>query len=1187
MKLRTLALAVLATLYGGSVANMAAAANVDLATTPMISGLSKVVPPNVHFILDDSGSMLDDFMPDSVDGTQSRPCFRNFGYNTIYYNPATTYVLPLNANGTSFPASSYTGAKVDGFSAASTTTDLSANQTVVVRLTNNPFATVSGSKIVTVTHANHGLTAGKSVKFTNASNTLNNVALNNQTYTVTSVVNANSYRITSATNANRTGSGGGTSPPRANFDLPIGTYWEYVANPSSPPSTCQADTAYAFRTPSTAQKVNFANWYTYYRVRLNMMKSASGRAFSTIDDKFRVGLDRINNRTSNSVLVNIKKFDSTQRNTWYTSLYGVSANGYTPLRGALSKAGRLFAGNVVTGNNDPVQYSCQQNFAILTTDGYWNLQNEVTGTATTNYGPRAVDNVTAIGDLDGVAGVKPPYFDKFGAVGTLADVAYYYWKTDLRRDSSDPLGALNPTGGLLENNVTRLDVTANNVPSAGGDNQPQQHMTTFGLGLGVSGTLSFSDDYLSGGNATYESILQGNVNWPDPLVTNTATELPERIDDLWHAAVNGRGRYLSASNPDAVVVSLRKALAAISQVNASSAAAATSNLVPVQGDKSAFVARYTTIAWYGDLLSKDIDLTNGSLTSTSNWSARDRLNLMVGPSSDTRNIYTFSASGTNKLKSFDAANLTAEKTAGYFNTGLLSQYGAWDSTQKTAATADALIAFLRGQDGLENQTGNSMQLFRDREHALGDIVNAAPVYVKKPPFKYGDAGYAAFISANVNRVGTVYVGANDGMLHAFDSETGSERWAYVPTAVIPNMVKLADATYGANHQFYVDGPITVGDAYDGTNWRTVLVGGLGSGGRAYFALDVTDPANPKALWEFGTSQDADLGYTYGNPILTKRMSDGRWVVLFASGYNNTLGDGKGRLYVVDAFTGAKLQEIITDNSINDPNVSGIAKTANWVLSTLVDNSTQYVYGGDLGGSLWRFNLTAGSSQLLGRTSSTAGNQPITVRPELSRIKDASGTYHRVVYFGTGRYLGFGDISPTAPSTAVAQGIYAVKDTAADLGVFTSVGANLVAQTLDSSVNPRTIPNPVGVDWAAKNGWYVTLPVGERVNIDPRLQLGVLVVGANVPKDDYCLVGGSSWKYQLDFRTGGALATATNKSVGAPIGNSLVVGLTLMQLEGPKLVELWTLADTTNPTGETNPPPPAGNAARRVGWREIF
>ena len=1168
----------------------ASAAIVDLASTPMVSGLSKIVPPNVYFILDDSTSMSWDYLPDSVSSNSSKNCFRNFGYNKVYFNPYITYVAPKKADGTSYPNASFTSAKDDGFNSSSTSRDLSS--TTSFSLGSNPFTTSNGSKTVTVAHSSHGFTPGMKVTFA-PSRTFRGVTVNG-TYEIVTV-STNSYTITVAASATSSGTGGGSgvTESRANYG-----YYEFKSSPTSPPSTCDADNKYTRKVATTAvEKTNFANWYSFYRTRINMMKSASGLAFSNIDHKYRVGFGAISEKgTASTGFLNIKKFDATQKTAWFKILYDKQpfntsgGTNYTPLRGALSKAGRLYAGMLITGDDDPVQYSCQQNFTILTTDGYWNTRDE--STSGTKYSAYMEDNSTLVGDQDGVTGTAKPYFDALKMPNTLADIAYYYWKTDLRRDASDPLGVLSPTGGLLDNGVTRLDVTANNVPSAGGDTQSQQHMTTFGLGLGISGVLGYAENYLSGGSADYTAIVQGTKNWPDPktnplLSGDNAPGITERIDDLWHAAVNGRGTYLSASNPDAVVLSLNKALSAISQVNASSSAAATSNLEPVAGDNSAFVARYTTVAWFGDLISKDIDLTTGVLSLASNWSARDRLGTKVGAASDSRNIVTFSASGTNNLKPFAAANLTAEKTAGYFNTGLLTQYTAWDPTQKTAATADALIAFLRGQSGFEDQAGNSMRLFRDREHVLGDIVNAAPVYVKKPPFKYGDAGYTAFVNANLSRAGVVYVGANDGMLHAISATTGDELWAYVPSAVIPNMWKLANSDYGANHEFYVDGPIAVGDAYDGTNWKTVLVGGLGLGGRAYYALDVTDPANPKALWEFGTSQDADIGYTYGNPIITKRMSDGKWVVVFASGYNNTLGDRKGRLYVVDAFTGAKLQEIITDDSVNDPNVSGIAKAANWVLNTLVDNSTQYVYGGDLGGSLWRFDLTADSSQRLGRTSSTAGNQPISVRPELSRIRDGSGTYHRAVYFGTGRYLGLGDLSPTAPSTAVAQGIYAVKDTGADLGIFTSAGANLVAQTLDTSGNPRTIPNPVSVDWATKNGWYVTLPVGERVNIDPRLQLGVLVVGANVPKDDYCLVGGTSWAYKLDFRSGAALVTANNKAVGKPIGNSLAVGLSLIRLVPNKLTALWTLADTSNPPDAIEVPPPPANATRRVGWREIF
>ena len=890
----------------------------------------------------------------------------------------------------------------------------------------------------------------------------------------------------------------------------------------------------------------------------------------------------------------------------------------------MSKAGRLYAGKVVTGDNDPVQYSCQQNFAILTTDGYWNPQNEVTGTAATNFGPFGIDNTTLVGDQDGSEGV--PYKDAGLYQDTLADVAMYFYKTDLR--PTDTADATKNLGGKLASG-TRIDVTGNDVQPVGDDKAEWQHMTTFGLGLGVAGTLGFAPKYEIA-SADYIAIAQGTKNWPNPEsgpvpVVNPATELATRIDDLWHAAVNGRGRYLSASNPDSVIEELTKALAAIAIKNGSAAAAATSTLEPVAGDQYAYLAQFTTEKWYGDLQARDIQLDTGQLDSVTKWSARNLLASKVATNSDSRTIKTFDAAASKKLKEFTAANLATEIAASYFKPSALTQWGTWDATQKSTATDAAMINFIRGQTGFEDQDANDVvvspgpppvisdenRLFRDREYVLGDIVNTSPVYVQSPPFSYGDAGYAAFKDlhrkkfnadgsvSDPGRLGAVYVGANDGMLHAFRADTGVELWAYIPSAVVPNLYKLADAAYANNHQFYVDGPITVGDAYDGSAWKTVLVGGLGRGGKAYFALDVTDPEDPKALWEFDTDAsdsmgDDDLGYSYGNAILTKRSSDGKWVVIFASGYNNNAsgGDSKGRLYVVDAFTGEKLNEFETDSAA-DPDVSGIAKINNWVLDTLLDNVTRYVYGGDLGGSLWRFDLEETdedeAAQLLGKTSATAGNQPITVKPELARIKDSAGNYQRTIYFGTGRYLGFDDLKPAAPSSAIAQAIYAVKDTGSDLGVFSDPsGGNLVEQTLVvDATTPRKIDNPLPVDWATRNGWYINLPVGERVNVDPRLQLGTLALVTNVPKDDYCKFGGSSWLYKLDFATGTAVNTATDEVVGSYIGGSLATGLTLIRLPNKKLIALVTLADTTVQAMDLPVAPGAGTALRRVGWREIF
>ena len=1205
MKCRTLVRIAAAAMFAGLGPVGAGAAAVDLADLPLFGGGNEPVAPNIFFILDDSSSMTLDYMPDDVYGNSSngsRNCFRNSVYNKLYYDNTVTYVPPKKADGSSYANAMYTAAKSDGFSAVSTTVNLAA-QAPNFSLPNPPYTATSGSKDVRVAHTGHGYAVGTSVTLS-PSVTSRGVTVSG-TYIIQSV-STNSYVIQVATNATSSGTFGGSGKIE---NGPL-FYYEYTgASPATPVgTTCYANSSYTRKAPLDADKrTNFANWYSYYRTRINLMKSSVGRAFEKIDDKYRVGLDVISNQSPDSVTLNIAKFDATQKSSWYTTLYAttippISPNpNYTPLRGALSKAGRLYAGKVLNaqGDKDPVQFSCQQNFTILTTDGYWNKTDE-DPSGKPKYGPYKEDNSTPVGDTDGVTGTLPPYLDAGKYANTLADVAMYYYKTDLRTSGQ---------GGLLDDGVTTLDVFENNVPGNSADlNANHQRMELFGLGLGVAGTLNYSKDYATDGNVDYTAISQGTKNWPDPNVASNSATVTTRIDDLWHAAVNGRGRYLSASNPDEVVDSLGIVLGAVTPEPGSGSAAATSSLEPVSGDEYGYVAQYTTVNWDGELLAKKLDASDGTLATTNTWSANTQLKTRVEADGDGRVIYTFDAGFPNKLKSFESANLGTEIDDGYFRSGptnpegALTQYSSWTVPQQTAATDDAMIAFLRGQYGTEDQAGNTNELFRDRLNPLGDIVNSSPVYVNKPPFGYNDAGYAAFVAAKAGRGATVYVGANDGMLHAFDASSGKERWAYIPSVVIPSLYKLADADYENSHRFYVDGPITVGDAKDGSTWKTVLIGGLGRGGRAFYALDVTDPAAPKALWEFGTAQASNLGYSYGNPILTKRASDGKWVVLVTSGYNNVkdvkdpntnLSDGMGRLYVLDAFSGKIEQEIVTDSAIADANVSGIGKINNWVDNTLLDNTTQYVYGGDLGGTLWRFDLTASSSQKLGKTSATTGDQPITVRPELGRVRDGNGNYHRVVYFGTGRYLGFDDISATAPSQSKVQALYAVKDkgtgtSSDDIGVFTSAGADLVEQTLDKDTTPREIPDPLPVDWAAKNGWYLELPVGERVNVDPRLQLGTFVVVSNEPDKGYCKPGGGeSWLYAVSYDSGAAVLSPSDKAVGFPVGKSLATGLTLIKTATNKLIALVTQSNAIVQSMPVPVPPAAGTAVRRVGWREIF
>ena len=232
----------------------------------------------------------------------------------------------------------------------------------------------------------------------------------------------------------------------------------------------------------------------------------------------------------------------------------------------------------------------------------------------------------------------------------------------------------------------------------------------------------------------------------------------------------------------------------------------------------------------------------------------------------------------------------------------------------------------------------------------------------------------------------------------------------------------------SSHQFLVDGTPVVGDIFDGTDWKTILVGGLNGGGKGYYALDISDPSSPKTLWEF--SSDVNLGLSYGNPIITKR-ADGTWVVVVTSGYNNTAGDGLGHLYVLNANTGSVLLNLATTAG-SSVNPSGLAKINAWV-DTTTDNKAMRFYGGDLLGNLWRFDIdnriapSGNEATLLANFTVGTTPQPITSIPKTLTVSSGASTYP-VVVLGTGQYLGTSDITTTDQ-----QSIYAIKDTLAATG----------------------------------------------------------------------------------------------------------------------------------------------------------
>ncbi len=945
---------------------------------------------------------------------------------------------------------------------------------------------------------------------------------------------------------------------------------------------------------------NFANWFAYYRTRMQSMKSSATRAFAPVANNRRVGFMSLNNNTGTDFL-NLDTFEdkttaptSTHKSQWFAKLLAASPGNSTPLRGALAAAGRLYGGKYngssVNGVSvtDPVQYSCQRNFTILSTDGYWNGST-----------PKRLDNTTDIGDQDNA--LTGAMLDGNKTSNTLADVAAYYYATDLRTGvTGDAECNSNKTGG---------DVCGNNSDS------PLQNMRTFTLGLGAAGFMQFSaGEYTKDKNPDFNAVKNattanpsagicgwqssGACRWPAP-----AADTLTAIDDLWHAAVNGDGTYFSASDPTTLYVGLSEALAAIDVQTKAAAAATTSNPNVSSGEDQVFVSNFNSGEWTGDLQGQHIDLDTGVVDATKvDWSARDLLDGRTSP----RTIYMFDAGGTKNRKSFDWDSLSSTEKDYFASAHItaagraLSQFcgfGAYclSAGDQAAGAGKALVDFIRGDQSNEGELSAATKYYRKRVHLLGDIVNSEAVYVAKSGFEYIDTGFAAHKAIISTRQGMVYVGANDGMLHAFSAKTGAELWAFVPSPILPKLYRLADKSYSTQHEFYVDGTPTVQEIYDGSKWRTLLVGGLGAGGRGYYALDITDPRSPDMRWEFTSANDNNLGYTLGKAEIGK-LKDGTWAVFFGSGYNNSSpGDGSGSLYILNASTGALIRNIVASGA------SGLAQVRGWVDNGDADNTVQRVYGGDELGNVWRFDVNninglgaAGyDAQLLATLKAPNGTpQSVTSRPELGQVGSTV-----MVYIGTGRYLGTSDLA-----NSEVQSIYAIKDRMNDLswGDPRTPANKFVEQTLTDGKCPantsictagsvvRTNSSPKPVNLASDGGWYVDLPKSkERVNTDPQLALGTLVVNSNVidASGDVCKVGGSSFANFLDYRTGAPISSA-NGVASVSLGQALATRPALVKLPNNKVISISRLSD--NRTVSTPVPVDlTAGPTRRLSWRDLI
>jgi type IV pilus assembly protein PilY1 len=575
------------------------------------------------------------------------------------------------------------------------------------------------------------------------------------------------------------------------------------------------------------------------------------------------------------------------------------------------------------------------------------------------------------------------------------------------------------------------------------------------------------------------------------------------------------------------------------------------------GNAVAFRGDYVRATWDGDLVAHNV---SSSATFSVKWRARDQL-----PSAANRKIFTSTASGSG----------VAFRWSGTSAISSAQQALLGDST-----TGPQILDWLRGDSSNEISASNPTAPYRRRFSNIGAVIHSRPYYDR----------------------GTVYVGANDGMLHAFDATTGVETFAYVPSMLFTGgRLASVSTPYQTTFPYTVDGPLAIG----AVGSMRLLVGGLGAGDKGLYALDVTSPAptsetNAAAMakWELTEASTgfANLGNVMTAPVIAK-LNTGDTAVLVSSGLNNAAGVSS--LFVIRASDGAKLGEISAGGKLADGTDNALGGIA--AVDTDGNGTVDVVYAGDLKGTLWKFDLSGASlpaSATAVYTPDSATQRPITAAPSVMRHPRGG----LLVNFGTGRAYTSADLTSTAT-----EYLYGVWDSALATAT-TPVVQTLTTVTLSSpAATVRTVSsNAVNYSSGAK-GWRIALSGGERLLGGETLtDSGRYTVTTAVPNTGSTQ---GAWLMELNALTGiaptapffdlngdGVINTGDNSDriasgsgqsarVDVPVGKFLGSGVwsqpVLAQVDGTLDVPLFN----TNPnallpaytTTITSTPPPASES----------
>ena len=645
-------------------------------------------------------------------------------------------------------------------------------------------------------------------------------------------------------------------------------------------------------------------------------------------------------------------------------------------------------------------------------------------------------------------------------------------------------------------------------------------------------------------------------------------------DVLSTAAQNGGGQFYSANSSAELEAALQDAIRRIIAATftfATPVVPTTSTTGSTKAYLAAFQSDPSRPYWKGYLKAYQrdsnglvpIDANGVPLSSALVWEAGQVLSTTA---SSSRTIYT-AVSGAREAFVKGNSNITQ------------ALLGVSSSTDR-----DKVIDFVRGIDVLdEDRDSNTTE---DRGWKLGDIFHSTPVLVTPPVLALNDSSYQAFKTAQASRTKVVIAGSNDGMIHAFRETDGVELWAFIPPGVLSGLQNMTSTS--GDHEFFVDASPIAADIKVSGAWKTILVFGLRRGGNSYYALDITDTTNPQWMWSF---TDSKMGETWSEPAIGKvNVGGDKWMMFVGGGYDTAQNNATGKaFFAVDLSNGSRLFEYYNSTSGDDRQFMNFSIAAN---PTAVDlNNDGYVdrvYIGDVGGQVWKFDVSANSAgSWLGKRL-FAATPSQTNPPAAGEYYPAQGMYGApTLAFDTAMnlwlYIGSGDRNH--PNNTATNRFYGIKENTNMTNLSTLNESNLV----DVSSTNGT---PTG-------GWFFQMGTNEKVFAAANVfNMDVLFSGFTPTTTVTCTSGGGTAKLYavqmqsgyaaIDFATGTALSstsasTTRSTTIGSGIASMPVIIVTPPPGSGNATASALTA--TTNQQLPNNPIPAPGFLKQVRSWRE--